>query len=420
MPARLRAACGPLAFVATLSLLVAAAPRFVEAFRGVPADIIVDVVGARALRAGEDPYTPASMARYQLTGFGGIGHPPTTFLWFVPFAGLGVRAATQALGLLVVVVLLLHAVLVAMELRARRPLLLGALAFSAVLCTGWMRDHLTVGQVSELIAFAYALAWYHLRRGEQVAAGLAIGVASTLKLFPGVMALYLLLTGRRRAFAAACAAWAVVAAIVTARFGLRAWPEFFAQQSDIAGRFVGDVRNGSLLGIVTRLFYPSCGGGFRLTPGVAALGTAVSVAALAACAWLTRRAHRAGLPIDLAFALVAIGSYLVNPWIWEHYYVLLLLPIAIAATELARARAAGLGPRATAAGALAIAVSLALMALPIGPRAQLAKRGPTLTGAEHVTLHLHEVAHWLPHVAVAATLAALLLFFARRPGTAAG
>jgi len=43
---------------------------------------------------------------------------------------------------------------------------------------------------------------YCLRRGQEIPAGLALGMAATIKLFPGVLMLFLLIAGRYRSFAA--------------------------------------------------------------------------------------------------------------------------------------------------------------------------------------------------------------------------
>jgi hypothetical protein len=154
-----------------------------------PSDGFFDLVGARAFWAGESPYDPAVLARAGLTG---MGHPPTTFFWFLPLAGLDPHPLNLALGTVTMVLLGAHAGLLAFELGGARWLAAVPLLAAAILSTEWMENHLELGQISMWIAFLYLGGWIALRRGRDVLAGVCLGAACTLKLFPGVMLVYLL------------------------------------------------------------------------------------------------------------------------------------------------------------------------------------------------------------------------------------
>jgi len=43
-----------------------------------------------------------------------------------------------------------------------------------------------------------------------------------------------------------------------------------------------------------------------------------------------------GSSIDLPFALFSLLSVFLNPWVWEHYYVLAIQPLFVITTEFAR------------------------------------------------------------------------------------
>jgi hypothetical protein len=274
-----------------------------------------------------------------------------------------------------------------------------------------MTDHFAQGQISELIAFLYLVCWLFARRGRDTAAGVALGAACTLKLFPGALAILFAVQRRWRALVAAAAAYGTVAVIMTVRFGWRAWRQFFAQQAGIGDFWLASVRNGSLTGIVLRQFSPACEPAPIARWGLT-LGTLLSLVMLAIGALLAWRAAR-GRGFDLAFALFSVMSFFANPWVWEHYNVFMLLPLGVALAGLSAARRRGLGDGALVAGATAVVASAALIMLPMWAKATLVGRIGVWSPAEHLALHLLEVAHWLPFVLTIVVLMALL---AREPG----
>jgi alpha-1,2-mannosyltransferase len=408
----LAGATAVLAAIATCALLVRAALAMVARLRGHPWDGVVDWASARSFWAGENPYAAATIVKNGLGGWGGIGHPPTTAFWFLPFARLELGSLSQALALVVVFLLSVHLVLVCTELRLARPLLVSSLLFALVLSTPWFIDHLEVAQISELIAFAYVLAWFDLRRGQEVRAGVVLGLATTLKLFPALLVLYLLVTRRLRAFAAACASFAAVALVMTARFGWASWPLFFSQQAEIARRWTGHIRNGSLHGVVLRLATRGCAVQVPTRPDVSVAVTGLSLALIAAALWFERRARGAPGAFDLSFALLCTLSAFLNPWTWEHYDVLLILPLLIVAVAVRRALAARPVSPAVLAAAAALVVAVAAQLLvafsDIRAREALAGRAAQLSTREHLHLHLLEVANWIAWPLTVALCAALL------------
>jgi hypothetical protein len=395
--------------------------NFEEAIASPPHDMVVDWNGARALRAGYDPYSAEGLRFLALPPSTGLGHPPTTFVWFLPLADLSLAACKAVWNQLVVLLLFLHLLVIVTELELPSPLLTLPLLFGAVLSTSWMCDHFLVAQLSEVIALLYALAWYHLRRGRDGWAGVALGLACTLKFFPAVVILLLLLVGRWRVAPWAAAAWSAFAVPVTAKIGLHAWREFAAQQAPIAARWLVHVRNASVFGMVQRLHYPLCTSrdGLR-APWVPGLWIAAAIVlALIALAWrVTRGAARRGpRAIDLPFALFTALSLISSQWAWEHYYTALLLPLAVAGVALWRARRAGLGRRGLTAGVTALVGCVALLALSIHWKSGIWFRWYTATPPPHYRLHLVEAFADLPTPLALALLASLLVWSERRaPG----
>jgi alpha-1,2-mannosyltransferase len=391
--------------LASAWLLSDGLPASVQALREHPWDGKVDWQGAQAFKKHENPYSPEGFRAIGSPGVG-FGHPPTTPFWFLTTTDLDMTTMSQVLGLLVVCALLVHCLIVAVELRFPVPFATGVLIFALVLRTSWMRYHLGLAQLSELIAFSYVLSWRFLRRGNEIAAGAMLGFACTLKLFPGLMVLWLLVTGRWRAVAAACALWLPIAIYMTTGFGLVSWHQFFGVQSAIADHWVCHIENASVYGIALRMFRPVCKGYGPTLRAATALATAVSVA-LVALAWrLTARASRMTAEIDLPFALFSVVSYTTNPWVWEHYNVFLILPMALCLRTLFAERRVGLGGGKLALGLLVLAVTGYLLSIDRTLKMTLRDKYG-FDKSLHRAVHFYEVANWLPAVLMIALVGAL-------------
>jgi hypothetical protein len=314
-------------------------------------DCAVDWEAARLFFQHKSPYSAEGL---QALGVGdyGMGHPPTTSFWFLPFTDLSWPVTAQLVGALSVAAVIVTAALCAIELALPSPLSTAWLVAGLTLNAPWMADHLTLVQLSAAIGLLYAAAWYWLRRGSETMSGAAIGIACTLKLFPGVMIFYFAATRRWRAVVAAAAVYLPIALIVTSRYGLSSWPLFFKQQGPIAHYWIDHMRNASLHGIIIRLFRPCCEKVYSTSPLVSVqelarlphlppmqgrgIAILVAVLVLGACIWLTARRPSIGVGQDLGYALFTVLSAFLNPWIWEHYDVILLLPLMLIVVTVCR------------------------------------------------------------------------------------
>jgi Glycosyltransferase family 87 len=415
-------------------------------------DCRVDWAAARLFLEQKSPYTEESLATMNLQNYG-FGHPPTTSFWFIPFAPVGYPVMAEIVGILTLVALLFHLIICAHELQLPAKTAFVLLGFGLALQTTWLHDHLVLVQVSEIIAFLFALSWYFLRRRRQIEAGVTLGIACTLKLFPGVLVLFLLLTRRFKGFAAACLTYAVVAIYMTTGYGLQAWKDFFRQQGPIANYWIGHIRNASLHGIIVRLFKPLCErpvddpnvldivGALRKLPSMppipgARWASVASVILLGFCWWISRRDARRTSAIDVPYALMCTAAVFVNPWIWEHYVVLLITPlfVLIAATvrrgkEIGRLlvdcdRAPRTLPKAVAEVVLLSSAAVAIVALlwvngytkmgHYGDYWVLRNANELVPAALHRRMHWYEIFNWLPWVVAIAGLSGLTLFENRR------
>lgn len=405
-------AYGAAAVVAAFVLLRDAfANKIVGALKTGFGDCVMNWLGGRAWERGIDIYSKDGLRWAQLPSY---GHPPTTPLWYLPFTAYGIFELNQVYGHFLLLLLFIHCVLVAAELRAPVTLATALLAYGLVSDTSWWANHIAMIQLSEPIAFLYVLAWIFLRRDHEIASGVMIGLALTLKLYAGLLIVMLLVGKRWRGAVAAGATWLVFAVVASWRFGIHCWGEYMRLLPDTQDMWTGHIRNASVPGIVLRLFEPACQGRGARLAAATAIATIFSLALVAAIAWFTRKSLvRQNVAvqesIDIPFALFSTASPWINPYLWEHYDVTLILPIGIAL--LGAWRLAPRDRRIWAPLVTAILVGVALLlSINIWEKTQaLQIYFTTKTG--HARMHWLEAANWLPWPM---TLTALALVWWRR------
>ncbi|MCG5465929.1 glycosyltransferase 87 family protein [Micromonospora sp. NPDC053740] len=194
-----------------------------------------------------------------------------------------------------------------------------------------MRETVNFGQVNTLLLFLVAVDLLRLLPAGNRWAGVGIGLATAIKLTPGVFIVYLLVTGRWRAALTASGTAGGVSLLAAALFP-DASREFWTEALWNTGR-VGElafVSNQSLRGVVARLDpeHPST-----------VLWLLLVLGTLALWAWRSRAAVVAG---DEATGLALTGAVmcLVSPVTWVHHLVW-LLPALILLVDNAMAAPAG-------------------------------------------------------------------------------
>jgi hypothetical protein len=296
-------------------------------------DWLADWRGAQLFRIGMSPFTQE--------GLNAMGHannpfghaPPAPFV-FLPFTDLPKALVAEFAALSGLMLLPIHIYLTTKELKFPAPVATTALATAAVVSTMWMHYHFDAIQSSELIAFLYVLAWWSLRRRMDVRAGLLIGFAATLKLYPGLMIFMLLAARRFRAFLAASTVFVGVALYMTRVYGIHGWIQFAANQGPIAHNWMGNMQNTSLYGLVARVLSPFHPDTVQVSPRFKAIAIVISIVLVALSVWVcwgpTKRAKKADpSAIDLPFVLFSLLSAFLNAWAWEHYFCLILQPMFV-------------------------------------------------------------------------------------------
>ena len=209
------------------------------------------------------------------------------------------------------------AVLAGIPRERRTDWILWALAIAIVTVPVWLT--LRQGQVNALL-WALVLGDVVLVHRRSRWAGVAIGVATSIKLVPGLFILWLLLAGwRRPAVRAAITALAMTALgwILAPSDSRNYWTDLL-WHSERVGR-LDDARNNSVLGGLAHLLDAGPG---RTLLWLAIVGFLLVVG--------FRRALRAGRQDDLLAAVTIVGclSALLSPISWTHHLGYLVLALA--------------------------------------------------------------------------------------------
>jgi hypothetical protein len=197
---------------------------------------------------------------------------------------------------------------------------------------------LYLGQLNLVILLLLVGTWMSDRSGKPVIAGICLGTATAIKIFPGFLFLYFALRSRWRTLAAGALSLVAVGSLASALFGLEAWQTYFIDILPRVAKFRGLWANASLVGLWTKLFdpppeYP------RVVPlwpckSAAWLGILASCSTILVILARTIRSADSPAERDLSFGLAVTAMLLVSPITWDHYLLLLLIPLAVAWTRL--------------------------------------------------------------------------------------
>lgn len=256
-------------------------------------------------------------------------HPPAAVLIALPFGSVRYFDALRAWN---IVSLVCAAIALACLIGrpgfslsgSERLLVCGLLLSSSVLETQVLH-----GQLNGLLLLLLTGAWLADRHERPMVAGVCVGVATALKLFPGLLVLFFLARKQWTAAIAAVVSFLMLNSVAAGVLGIEAFRDYLLVVMPQANRFCDTWPNASLLGFLKRLLDGAFG---QTTPLVHSpwlarvLWVAMGTAALA----LTWRATaRSRLPDNqrAAFAVWISLMLLVSPITWDHYFLLAVLPL---------------------------------------------------------------------------------------------
>jgi hypothetical protein len=188
------------------------------------------------------------------------------------------------------------------------------------------------------------LAWDADRSARPWWAGIWLGIATAIKLFPGFVVLYFLFRKQWRTVAATALAFAGLTAFILLILGPESYRSYVENVMPKLAVYRNSWINFSLAGFWHRLFDGGGGGtafwhdSFKAprcgtipiwhSPRFAALAVAASDALVVALLARVLLPAKTRPDSDHAFGLTLTAMLLISPVTWDHYPVLMLLPLA--------------------------------------------------------------------------------------------
>jgi hypothetical protein len=264
-------------------------------------------------------------------------HPPPSVLLAFPLAGFDYRAAHLAWNLLSLAALGFSGWLIARALGVpRSPRLVLMAVF--VLIGDPLHQQVVQGQLNCLLLLMITGIWRADRSERPVLAGVLLGLATGIKLLPGVLFLYFLARRQWRVMLAGLACFTILMAATASILGLDTFSSYLTDVLPRIAEWRSLHYNNSIPGWWHKLFDPGSKGypiiGLSLWPALARCGAALSCATVVLLSmWAAARA-KVRRDWDQAFGAAVIAMLLVSPVAWEHYSVVLVLPVALLANRL--------------------------------------------------------------------------------------
>jgi alpha-1,2-mannosyltransferase len=324
-----------------------------------PYRIDVDIyrMGSQAWLDGHPLYTDGALFHTPIGLNLPFTYPPLAAIAFCPFAWLQMPAASVAITLTTLVLLIASTVIVFTRLDVwtasrlvpgpawlRRCWLAAAIVAPAVIWLEPIKSNFAFGQIN-VVLMTLVIADCVPRRTPWPR-GLMLGLGMALKLTPAVFLLYFLLRRDGRAVLTAVASFG---AATLAGFVL-AWRDSWEYWTDT-------VRNTDRIGGATLNTNQNVAGALaRLGLGEherSLLWVAGCLLVLAVTVWAVRRVLRTG-ESTLAVACVALFGLVVSPVSWSHHWVWMLPAVLVMAVLAWRRRSAALAAVSAAGIALMV------------------------------------------------------------------
>ncbi|HEY3672418.1 MAG TPA: glycosyltransferase family 87 protein [Acidimicrobiia bacterium] len=303
-----------------------------------PVDYNLNIVAARRLVDREPLYDQAAaraegiellgkdMAKTGRSVFSSYIGDPAVALTHVPFLPFGNEGGARLFRIVSFFEMIGAIVLVAWSLsppaRAQAALLaLAALFFGYPFVKG-----LALGQGTGLVMLALAVGVFGAARDRWRLAGIGLGVATALKVSPGLLVLYLLLRGKTRAVKSAIVsalALTLAAAAVGRPDDILVW---LRDVSPSVSKGTVGAFNQSIVGALARLTTSVPDFWSHRAPGAWYL-LAYVIWAVALCGLWRLRRGREFDPLELGVLILVI--LVAGPLSWDHYYAWALLPLVL-------------------------------------------------------------------------------------------
>jgi alpha-1,2-mannosyltransferase len=323
-----------LGVLACIAALAAIEPLVRGYLTSVPDQRLVDLnvyrTGGLSVLQGQPLYSVLTQPP-QLLPF---TYPPAAALFAVPLALLPWAAAQLAWVPFVyapLAVVIGYAFAPLLRRAGRMRVVLAAIVFAACAYLFPLRDEIRFGQV-DMVLLALAVADC-AARAPRWPRGALVGLATAIKLIPGVFIVYLWLSGRRRAAVTAviaAAAWTIGAWLLLPHDSATYWTSVIFDSGRLGSN--AGTSNQSLRGMLLRVFLPG--------PLPGAVWVVVAAVVAVAGFALVRRLARESREME-AIAVTALLGVLLSPVSWIHHFLVVVVAIgAIAADGRSKRRVA--------------------------------------------------------------------------------
>jgi len=299
-----------------------------------PTDFIQDYVAAIALSRGDSIYGVGitELAKQEI-GYSGYEnfHPPFHTLLVYPLLAFSHENAFLIFAGLTV--LLIYLMVFALFREYQVPWRYTCLTFLVLPFWHPLYYCLTNGQSSVLIAAGVIFGWILLRRGRDVLAGCCFGLSISIKLFPGLLLVYLLF---RRQWRCLLASLVVTGVLALVSFVCVGFDDSMTYVTTIIAKDVSDWQgfplNLSPSALIDRLLNRSS----QLTQPVMTLPTLaialqllVNGALSAAFLYLLYRKNKQQELNGILFSFTCVSMLLLSPITWVHIFPVLFLPVLV-------------------------------------------------------------------------------------------
>jgi hypothetical protein len=282
-------------------------------------DFRQDHIAARNLLAGDSIYADTVNKN---------NHPPFAAFIAVPLAYFTYPQAITIWSLLTTVGFFAIGYMVITELKIKLPPQWYLILIGLSMCWYPFYGHIAIGQLSIVICVCAVAAWVQLRRGHDFTGGMLLGLACLVKMYPGLLVVYLILRRKWRAV------WGVLACMLIGMLMI----VVFIQPHDLwlyatqviptdAKEWANFPINFSIFGFFGKLFQDSVWIKPILNnPELAStLSILTSIVFFVFIVYYLAHIPHTPLGDDIAYAVTSLVMLILSPVIWFH--ALLLLPL---------------------------------------------------------------------------------------------
>jgi len=279
------------------------------------------------------PFDPVTDVEYN-------AHPPTSVLLALPLARFDYPDAVLVWNTFSLAAFLASLLIVAAVLPVPRMLYLPALAL-LTFCHP-LYGNLYQCQLTLFLVLLVTVIWALERSGWSSTAGLILGAAAAIKLFPAYLIVYYAARGRLRTLLASAISFLTLTLATVLVLGLAAYSDYVQVVLPAQVKFQSLGYNYAITGFWNKLFDPASELGSMTPlwsmPVLARWGIILSNLVITAI--VATLAYRARSPAqrDLAFASVVTAMLLVSPVTWDTSLLLLSVPIALLARSAGTSR----------------------------------------------------------------------------------